>query len=213
MPYPKEGLRSPRYIYPRHLYRPVADWFFSIMPDLHQDIEVVMVAYYRGSDLCFMVNLVAMGSNTMEAEQSLQKAHSTRPNGTIEERYCQEGAFDSLYELQDQAHLAAHYYHTDNAFLDNHADIPVTVEGTFDLPPGKFLAFWYPMYLRSRQNASDSALGVVSSHYVSVYATAEDSKEAARCKAWTQPAMAAIWPYARILRSLGDATQLVLGRE
>lgn len=174
------------------------------MPGVSKNTEIIMLAQYSDEELCYLVKFTTMGSTLTEAEQSLRQIQETRPCGTITEWKNQEETFDGIYEIQAKANPSLHYYYTDNAFLDNNADVASVLESAFCLPPGKSYAFWNPMYPCSRRELPDMALSIQSDHQVSIYAISENRDEAEHHKGWLQKTMAKIRPHA-VGAYLGEA--------
>lgn len=192
LPYPVCGFFSSIYIYPSALYHQAFEWIQSIVPGADEDTEIVMVAFHFDSEpeVCFKIHCVTMKSNRQEAEHALQQLHRSRPSGTLAEWVCQEESLAHLYEDQATANPASHYYHTDNVFLANEANVTrVLAESFLNLPPGKSFAFWYPMYPRSRRVVSNVALSVPSDHYFAVYTISESEEQATQSKIWVDEIM------------------------
>lgn len=195
LPFYKEGFRSSSYIYPSHLHRTVVEWLLSVTPEIGKNTEIIMVAYYDNSQLCYAVKFISFGPTVTEAEQLHHKIQETRPPGTFAEWNNQEESFESLYDGQAQANPHSHYYSTDTVFLDNDANVVTMLEHAFQLPPGKSYAFWNLMYPRSRRELSGMALGTQSDHQVCVYAISETKDEAEHHKNWLQETMGIIRPH------------------
>ncbi|GFF23202.1 FAD binding domain protein, partial [Aspergillus udagawae] len=157
-PYPKDGFRSSGYIYPCGLYRQAFSWALRITATLDRDTEIT--------------------ATPEEAEAALRPVQETRPAGTLSEWYCREDNLGNLYDKQAKANPKGHRYHTDNAYVQNGADVVAALEEAFlSLPPGKSFAFWSAMSPWSRGDLSDMALSMRSDHYFAIYAVWDDAKE------------------------------------
>jgi hypothetical protein len=131
-----------------------------------------------------------MKATPEEAEAALCPVHETRPAGTLAEWYCREDSLGNLYDKQAKANPKGHRYHTDNAYVQNGADVVAVLEEAFlSLPPGKSFAFWSAMSPWSRQDLPDMALSMRSDHYFALYAVWDDAKDDERHHSWVQKAM------------------------
>ncbi|GIJ92441.1 hypothetical protein Asppvi_011423 [Aspergillus pseudoviridinutans] len=169
-PYPKNGFRSSGYIYPCGLYRQAFSWALRITATLDRDTEIT--------------------ATPEDAEAALWPVQETRPAGTLSEWYCREDNLGNLYDKQAKANPKGHRYHTDNAYVQNGADVVAVLEEAFlSLPPGKSFAFWSAMSPWSRGDLPDMALSMQSDHYFAIYAVWDDAKDDERYRSWVQKVM------------------------
>ncbi|OQE14013.1 hypothetical protein PENFLA_c041G01942 [Penicillium flavigenum] len=192
LPYPSSGFLSSAYVYPSALYRRAFEWVQSMVPEADEDTEIIMTAFYPDSEheVCLKLHFVTMKSDATAAENALLKLHQSRPSGALRESVCQKESLTHLYEEQAMANPDSHYYHTDNAFLADTANVTdVLRESILGLPRGKSYAFWYPMYPRSQRAVSDMALSVPSNHYFAIYTISESKNTAAQSSKWVDMTM------------------------
>ncbi|CAI7614151.1 hypothetical protein N7533_013334 [Penicillium manginii] len=192
IPYPGKGFRSSGYLYPISHYHEVFKWIISISPSFDSDTEIVAVAQYpEGQDeLSLFILFVTMKHSPEEAERALRPAQETRPAGTTSEWFCMEDSLDNQYNNQARANPEKHRYCTDNAYIDNDADVPSVLEEAFTtLPHRKAFALWYAMNPCSRRELPDMALSMQSDHYFALYTVWEDESDDNRCRAWVKNVM------------------------
>lgn len=188
-------MRSSAYIYPVEKYDEVFRWIIDLIPTYDQDTEIVMVSQYmEGRDeICLLVLLVTMKFTADEALQALNQAQESRPSGTIEEWFCREDSLENEYRNQAAANPEGHRYCSDNAYINNDADVPEVLKQAFTtLPHRKSFALWYAMNPCSRRTLPDMALSMHSDHYFALYTVWEDKKDDARCMQWVQQIMKSV---------------------
>jgi hypothetical protein len=192
IPYPEKGFRSSGYIYPISLYHEVFKWIIAIAPSFDSDTEIAVVSQYpEGADeISLFVLFVTMKHSPEEAEIALKRAQETRPAGTTSEWFCNEDSLDNQYNNQANANPEKHRYCTDNAYIDNDADVPRVLEEAFTtLPHRKAFSLWYAMNPCSRRKLPDMALSMQSDHYFALYTVWEEESDDIRCRAWVKNVM------------------------
>lgn len=174
------------------MYRQAFDWVISITPGFDEDTEIAVVSQYpEGRDeLCIFILFVTMKNTPEEAETALRSAQQTRPEGTIEEWFCQVDSLDNQYIAQGKANPEQHRYCCDNAYIKNDADVPAVLEeGFLTLPHRKAFSLWYAMNPCSRRKLPDMALSMQSDHYFALYTVWEDEADDTRCQKWVYDVM------------------------
>ncbi|KAJ5112844.1 hypothetical protein N7532_000889 [Penicillium argentinense] len=194
-PYPKRGFRSSGYLYPVSLYRQAFQWILSISPTFDYDTEIAMISHYPEgeNEIQIFILLVTMKAEVEEAEKALRPAQETRPVGTVSEWFCQEDSLDNQYNKQANANPEQHRYCTDNAYIENDADVPAVLEEAFTtLPHRKAFTLWYAMNPCSRRKLPDMALSLQSDHYFALYTVWEKEEDDHRCRAWVHKVMKSV---------------------
>lgn len=190
--YPKNGFRSSGYVYPIRMYREAFQWVQSISPTFDQDTEIAAISHYPDSvsDMVFFVLFVTMKDEAPEAEEALRPAQQTRPVGALHEWFCQEDSLENQYLNQAEKNPEMHRYCTDNAYIQNDADVTVVLEEAFTtLPHKKAFSLWYAMNPCSRRTLPDMALSMQSDHYFALYTVWEDEQDDTRCLEWVRNVM------------------------
>ncbi|PTU19698.1 hypothetical protein P175DRAFT_0462882 [Aspergillus ochraceoroseus IBT 24754] len=192
MTYPEKGFRSSAYLYTLDQYYEAFRWIISITPGFDRDTEIVAVGLYpEGRDeICLFILLVTMKSTVEEAEKALAPAHQSRPEGAIEEWFCQEDSLENQYVKQANASPEKHRYCAENAYIENNADVPKVLEEAFTtLPHRKAFALWYAMNPCSQRQLPDMALSMQSDHYFALYTVWEEENDDVRCQQWVRDVM------------------------
>lgn len=191
-PYPKGGFRSSGYLYPISFYREVFQWITSIAPSFDNDTEIAMVSHYPEgeNEIKLFVLFVTMKDQPEEAESALRSAQETRPTGTSSEWFCEEDSLENQYDKQANANPERHRYCTDNAYIQNDADVAAVLEEAFTtLPHRKAFTLWYAMNPCSRRKLPEMALSMQSDHYFALYTVWEEEADDVRCRGWVKDVM------------------------
>ncbi|KAL4733475.1 FAD binding domain protein [Aspergillus similis] len=192
IPYPKRGFRSSRYFYPISKYHEAFNWIIAITPTFDIDTEITALSLYPDSsdEICFFILFVTLKHTPEEAEAALAPAHQSRPSGTVEEWFCREDSLANQYINQRKANPDGHRYCSENAYLQNDADVPKLLEEAFTtLPHRKAFSLWYAMNPCSRRRLPDMALSMQSDHYFALYTVWEEEVDDTRCEAWVRNVM------------------------
>lgn len=131
--------------------------------------------------------------NTEEAAiASLKLVNETHPPGAVMESICRVTSLEQEYNDQARANPEGHRYTSDNAYIENDADVAEVLREAFTTLPekSKTFALWYSMTPGSRRTLPDMAVSLQSDHYFALYTVWEDQKDDDRCKSWVKDVMA-----------------------
>ena len=130
--------------------------------------------------------------NTEEAATaSLKLVNDTHPPGAIMESMCRVTSIEDQYCDQALANPEGHRYTSDNAYIDNDADVAEVLRKAFTTLPEntKTFSLWYSMNPCSRRDLPDMAVSMQSDHYFALYTVWEDAKDDERCRSWVKNVM------------------------
>jgi hypothetical protein len=133
--------------------------------------------------------------NTEEAAiTSLKIVNDTHPPGAIMESKCRVTSLEQECIDQAGANPEGHRYTSDNAYIDNDADVSEVLREAFTTLPenSKTFALWFSMNPSSRRELPDMAVSMQSDHYFALYTIWEDAKDDARCKSWVKDVMVGV---------------------
>lgn len=107
---------------------------------------------------------------------------------------CKPSSLAMEYVAQACANPKGHRYTTDNAYVENEADVSEVLREAFTtMPPGtKTFALYFAMNPCSRRQLPDMALSMQSDHYFALYTIWEDSNDDERCNSWVKSVMSGI---------------------
>ncbi|KAL3472369.1 FAD binding domain protein [Aspergillus californicus] len=192
IPYPELGFRSSGYIYPMSKYREAFEWILSITPSFDNDTEIVAVSQFSKEmdQQALLILFVVMKDCPKAAESALAPAQQSHPQGTLTEWFSQPDSLENQYKKQEDANPEQHRYCSDNAYIDNDANVPAVLEEAFTtLPHKKAFALWFAMNPCSRRKLPDMALSIQSDHYFALYTVWEDESDDDRCQGWVKDVM------------------------
>jgi len=158
-----------------------------------ESIEVVALSLRPdpAEDPVIMSHFVTFKDSDDEAISSLKKINDTHPPGAVMESMCKPTSLSLEYDDQACANPEKHRYTSDNAYIDNDANVTEVLRTAFNTLPkdSKTFALWYSMYPCSRRNLPDMALSMQSDHYFALYTVWEDRKDDERCNQWVKDVM------------------------
>jgi hypothetical protein len=164
------------------------------VPECDDSMEVVALSLRP--DHCkiplIMANFLSFQNSEEEAVSSLKIVNDTYPPGAIMKSVCKATSLSEEYIAQDRANPENYRYTSDNAYIDNDADVTEVLQTAFTtLPEGsKTFALWFSMNPCSRRQLPDMALSMQSDHYFALYTIWEDQKDDDRCNKWVKDVMA-----------------------
>ncbi|KAI9732770.1 MAG: hypothetical protein M1834_003708 [Cirrosporium novae-zelandiae] len=185
-------MRSSAYIYPMSAYKEAFSWIIDITPSYDTDTEIVAVGNYPpGMDEPYiMVLFVTFKDSERDAKQALQPAEDNHPPNPAVQWFFKETSLPQEYDDQGRANPNEHRYVTENAYINNDADVPEVLRKAFTtLPTKQSFALWYAMNPCSRRKLPDMALSVQSDHYFAFYGVWKDQADDNRCQTWTKETM------------------------
>lgn len=206
IPLPRH-IRSSAYIFPKSLFKTALNWVISITPDYDADTEIVCVGRYipeyEESDV--IVGLTTLKASDEEAISALQAAEETLPSGCIRKCFAEPTSLQEQYIDQALANPEGHRYCSDNAYINNDADVATVLEETFTtLPSRKSFSLWYAMAPTSRRKLPDMALSMQSDHYLAIYSIWETAEDDDKCQSWVSGVMNRMQPHT-VGQYLGDS--------
>lgn len=180
------------FAWPMSRYREVMNWVVESSRGFDESTEIVAVSQTLPGDsehsICTL--FVTFAESIAEAEAVLNVANSSRPDGPIIEEHNKPTSMSAEYRDQAGANPEGHRYSTDNAYLDNGADVATVLEEAFTtLPCPKAFALYYAMHPVSRRPLPDMALSMQSDHYFAAYTIWENETDDARCQGWLRNVM------------------------
>ncbi|KAK6207098.1 hypothetical protein LQW54_007527 [Pestalotiopsis sp. IQ-011] len=196
------------YVYPISEYRKVLQWVIDICPTADEGLEIVSVATHPpdSDEIHIVAGITAFKKDQAEAEAALRPLHESRPsNAILVDQFCQPTNLAEHYKRQAAANPDKHRYCSENAYVENDADVPAVLESAFTtLPSRKSFALYFAMNPTSRRPLPDMALSMHSDHYFALYTLWEDEKDDERCTSWVHDNMRSIEQKA-VGSYLGDA--------
>ncbi|KAF7521463.1 hypothetical protein G7054_g12451 [Neopestalotiopsis clavispora] len=184
------------YIYPISQYKKVLQWVVDVCPTADEGLEMVSVAMYPpdSDELHILAGFTAFKNTKAEAEAALRPLHETRPTDSIVvDMFCEPTSLAEHYIRQAAANPDGHRYCSENAYIENDADVPAVLESAFTtLPSKKSFALYFAMNPTSRRPLPDMALSMHSDHYFALYTLWEDEKDDERCTSWVHDNMRSI---------------------
>lgn len=200
-------IRSSAYIFPKDLFKTALSWITSIAPTYDTDTEIVCVGRYIPDyeESVVIVGLTTFKTSDSSAISALQVAETTLPSGYLQKHFAQPTSLQEQYIDQALANPEGHRYCSDNAYIDNGADVAAVLEETFTtLPSRKSFSLWFAMAPTSRRNLPDMALSMQSDHYLAIYSVWEAAKDDAKCQSWVARVMGKMQTHA-VGQYLGDS--------
>jgi hypothetical protein len=157
---------------------------------------MVSVAMYPpdSDELHILAGFTAFKNTKAEAEAALRPLHESRPTDSIVvDMFCEPTSLAEHYVRQAAANPDGHRYCSENAYIENDADVPAVLESAFTtLPSKKSFALYFAMNPTSRRPLPDMALSMHSDHYFALYTLWEDEKDDERCTSWVHDNMRSI---------------------
>jgi hypothetical protein len=170
-------------------------------------LEIVSVGLYLpGEDeSSILASFTSFKPTREEADAALQSIHKSRPGNAKNEVYCSPTSLSGQYVNQGAANPEDHRYCSENAYIENDADVAAVLEPAFTtLPTKKAFALYFSMNPTSRRPLPDMALSMHSDHYFALYTVWEDAADDDRCTGWVHDIMRKVERHS-IGSYLGDA--------
>ncbi|KAK9779963.1 putative FAD-binding PCMH-type domain-containing protein [Seiridium cardinale] len=184
------------YVYPISQYKKILQWVIDVCPTADESLEIVCVGLHPpDSDETHLVaGFTAFKKSQAEAEAALRPIHESRPSESLlVDTFCEATALEDHYYRQAAANPEGHRYCSENAYIENDADVPAVLESAFTtLPSRKSFALYFAMNPTSRRPLPDMALSMHSDHYFALYTLWEDAKDDERCTSWVHDNMRSI---------------------
>ncbi|KAF2648381.1 FAD binding domain protein [Lophiostoma macrostomum CBS 122681] len=200
-------IRGSNYIFPKTHFKSALNWVKSLVPNFDADTEIVCVGLSMPEyeESVIMVGLTTFKNSRGEAVAALQPAEDSCPQGYFERHFARPTSLQQEYIAQAIANPEGHRYCSDNAYIDNSADVATVLEEAFTtLPNRKSFALWYAMAPVSQRPLPDMALSIQSDHYFALYTIWEDAKDDDLFQSWTYNVMMKIEP-SSVGQYLGDS--------
>ncbi|KAH6647970.1 FAD binding domain protein [Truncatella angustata] len=184
------------YVYPVSEYKKVLQWVIDVCPTADESLEIVCVALHppESGDINIVAGFTAFKKDQAEAEAALRPIHESRPSESLlAETFCEPTSLEKHYVRQAAANPEGHRYCSENAYIENDADVPAVLESAFTtLPSRKSFALYFAMNPTSRRPLPDMAMSMHSDHYFALYTLWEDAKDDDRCTGWVHSNMRSI---------------------
>ncbi|KAI0112419.1 FAD binding domain protein [Nemania sp. FL0031] len=180
-------------IYPQSMFRTVLQWVIDICPTADTDTEIVCLAKRTadGNDIDIIAGFLSFKPSKEEAEKAMRTVYDSRPAGAKVEVFCDATDFACQYAGQREEQPTGYRFCSDNAYINNDADVPSVLETAFTtLPTQKSFVLYFAMNPTSRRPLPDMAHSIHSDHYVALYTIWEDDADDARCAGWVRETMA-----------------------
>jgi FAD/FMN-containing dehydrogenase len=169
----------------------------QIAPTSDSGNEVVAVGLKPPGidEACILASVISFQSSVEAALAALEPVNITHPPGAILEIINEPTSIAKEYSLQADSNPLGHRYCSENAYIDNSADVTAVLEKAFTtLPSPKSFALWFSMNPTSQRPLPDMALSMHSDHYFALYTLWEDSKDDERCRTWVADVMKDVAP-------------------
>ncbi|KAF2111898.1 hypothetical protein BDV96DRAFT_526280 [Lophiotrema nucula] len=200
-------IRESVYIFPKEDFKIAFEWVTSIAEAYDTDTEIVCVGRFVPDykESVVLVCFTTFKSSDEDAVKALQIAEDSVPPTSLQKHFARPTSLQQQYVQQGLANPSGHRYCTDNAYIDNDADVPDVLEKAFTtLPSRKSFALWYAMAPLSRRTLPDMALSMHSDHYFAIYTVWEGAEDDEQCQSWTFNIMKEMEPHT-IGQYLGDS--------
>ena len=200
-------IRSSAYIFPKSLFKTALNWVMSIAPEYDADTEIVCVGRFIPDyeESIVIVGLTTFKNSDEDAILALQAAEKTIPSGYLQKHFAEPTSLQEQYIDQALANPEGHRYCSDNAYIDNDADVATVLEDTFTtLPSRKSFSLWFAMAPTSRRKLPDMALSMQSDHYLAIYSIWETTVDDDKCQSWVSKVMSTMQPHT-VGQYLGDS--------
>lgn len=191
-------IRSSIYIFPKSLFKTALNWVTSIVLDYDADTEIVCVGRFipEHEESVVIVGFTTFKNSDEDAISALRAAERTLPSGYLKKDFALRSSLQEQYIDQALANPAGHRYCSDNAYIENDADVASVLEDTFTtLPSRKSFSLWYAMAPTSRRKLPDMALSMHSDHYLAIYSVWETEEGDDKCQSWVSNIMNHMQPH------------------
>jgi hypothetical protein len=180
-------------MWPMSEYKTVMDWSVKTAKECDDSIEIVAVALRPDptKEPVIMSHTVTFQNTEEAAAASLKLVNDTHPPRAVMESMCRKTSLEDEYCDQADANPEGHRYTSDNAYIDNDADVAEVLRDAFTTLPKntKAFALWYSMDPCSRRELPDMAVSMQSDHYFALYTVWERESDDERCKGWVKNIM------------------------
>jgi hypothetical protein len=179
----------------------------SIADTYDEDTEIVAVGRFIPDyeESVVIIGLTTFKYSDDDATFALKSAEDTLPPGYLQKHFAQPTSLQEQYIDQGLANPEGHRYCSDNAYIDNDADVAGVLEETFTtLPSRKSFSLWFAMAPTSRRKLPDMALSMQSDHYLAIYSIWETTEGDDKCQSWVSNVMDKMQPYS-VGQYLGDS--------
>lgn len=180
-------------MWPLSEYKTVMEWSIKTAKECDDSIEIVAVALRPDptKDPVIMSHTVTFQNTEDAAIASLKLVNDSRPPGAIMESVNRVTSLEDEYRDQANANPGGHRYTSDNAYIDNDADVAEVLREAFTTLPenSKTFALWYSMDPCSTRELPDMAVSMQSDHYLAIYTIWEHETDDERCKGWVKNVM------------------------
>lgn len=187
------NMMSSTFQWPISKFKEVMDWVVKIAPQCDESVEVVSVGLRPDptKEAVILAGFLSFQNSEEAARNSLALVNETRPPGAIMEAICSPTSLANEYCMQDIANPHGHRYTSENAYIENDADVSEILEEAFTTMPEntKTFALYFAMSPCSRRELNGMALSMQSDHYFALYTVWEDPKDDARCQSWVKRVM------------------------
>ncbi|KAI0541975.1 FAD-binding domain-containing protein [Xylaria digitata] len=180
------------YVYPRSMYRTVFQWVVDTCPTADPETEIVCLAKRTsdGDDVEIIAGFLSFKPCKEEAEEAMQPIYDSRPPGAKVEVFCEPTDLACQYAGQREEQPVGYRYCSENAYIENDANVPGVLEKAFtSLPTQKSFALYFAMNPTSRRPLPDMAHSMQSDHYFALYTIWDDAVDDARCTSWVHDIM------------------------
>ncbi|GAW22000.1 hypothetical protein ANO14919_115320 [Xylariales sp. No.14919] len=195
------------YIYPQSMFRTVLQWVIDTCPTADPDTEIVCLAKRTadGDDTEIIAGFLSFKPSQAAAEAAMQRVRDSRPAGAKVEVWCEPTDFARQYAGQRVEQPTGYRFCSDNAYVDNDADVPAVLErAATSLPTRKSFVLYFAMNPTSRRPLPDMAHSMHSDHYLALYTIWDDEADDARCTGWVHDIMKDVQRYS-VGSYMGDA--------
>ncbi|CAI7581337.1 unnamed protein product [Penicillium glandicola] len=168
------------FIWPVDFSEPVVSWILKILPELHADIEPLVVStIVPGLNVAAILVqfLVFLGTNETGAEK-LEPSLTAMPDGTLMQFKGQSTSLQQEYVSQEGTMPQDSRYICDSVWFKDGIDFVAVTRRMFrEFPRDRSMVYWEPLYPTSRRKLPDMAFSLQADQYLALYAIFEDSQQ------------------------------------